>query len=103
MGLIVLYTTHPDKECAEGMTKLLLNKRLVACGNIYPMTSYYWWKGEIENGEEWVAIYKTSPDHLQQIEEIFQTEHPYEVPCIVRWDAAANLPYEAWVVAETSS
>lgn len=99
--LQVLYTTHPDKECAQHMTKLLLEKRLVACGNIYPIESHYWWEDKIESAKEWVVIYKTRHENLEAIEAVFRSHHPYDVPCIVNYEAKANKDYMDWVAKET--
>jgi len=27
--------------------------------------------------------------------------HPYEVPCIVKWEVEANVSYEKWIVDST--
>jgi periplasmic divalent cation tolerance protein len=97
MSILVIYTTHPDQDCARRITQSLLDKKLVACGNIFPIDSNYFWNGKMVNEEEWVAIFKTQPNHVEAIEKIFQEEHPYEVPCIVRWSAEANDSYEMWV------
>lgn len=97
MELLVYYTTYPDKETAQKITRSLLEIRLIACANIYTIDSMYRWKGEIVEEQEWVAILK-SPAHLKEklinaINEI----HPYDVPCIVHWSAEANAEYLKWV------
>ncbi len=99
--VLVLYTTHPDRECARKITKILLEDRLVACGNIYPIESHYWWDDEVVHSEEYVVIYKTRHSLIDKIESVFNDHHPYDVPCIVRYKADANMDYKQWVIQET--
>jgi len=101
MSLIVIYTTHPDKDTADKVAKELLHKRLVACANTYPISSSYWWKDEIVQTQEWVVIFKSVSHLMDKIREEINSNHPYEVPCIVHWHGEANEDYAFWVNGET--
>ena len=39
MGFVVFYITHPNEEQAQNIASLLIEKRYVACANIYPVGS----------------------------------------------------------------
>jgi len=67
------------------------------------MDSAYWWQGAVENGNEWVAFMKTTPEAIKILEDFVRSVHPYEVPCIVHWEVSANEDYEDWVRAEVTS
>ncbi len=95
--LLVYYTTYPDKETTLKITRILLENRLIACANIYPIDSLYRWKGEIVEEKEWVAILKSSVQLKDQLIQTFNDIHPYDVPCIVHWKANANMEYLKWV------
>lgn len=56
MKILLLYVTHKNKEEAEKVSKYLLEKRLIACVNYFPIESSYWWKGKVENSEEIVTL-----------------------------------------------
>ncbi|MBU0619585.1 divalent-cation tolerance protein CutA, partial [Patescibacteria group bacterium] len=56
MGVIIIYITHPDLKTAKKIVASLMQSRLVACGNFFPIQSSYWWKGKIENSKEIVSI-----------------------------------------------
>jgi periplasmic divalent cation tolerance protein len=97
MSLLVYYTTYPDKETAQKISRILLEKQLIACANLYPIDSLYHWKGEIVEEQEWVAILKSSAQLKDQLIQTIKDIHPYDVPCIVHWDADANPEYLKWV------
>jgi len=101
MGFIVCYVTHPNELVAKKVSNFLLDKRLIACYNLHPITSGYWWKGKIENDKEWVAIYKTRTSYWEQLQKTIESVHPYEVPCIVKFEVTANAAYEQWIQDET--
>ena len=59
MPFLLIYTTHKSIEEAQKLTNYLLDKKLIACVNFFPITSQYRWKGVIETPQEVVAILKT--------------------------------------------
>ncbi len=102
--IIFIYTTLPDLSTAKSVTQLLLNKRLVACGNLFPaMKAMYWWKNKIEETNEVVVIFKTRKTLFEQCQLEIIKGHPYRVPCIVQIDASKyNEAYGLWIKQETT-
>ena len=100
MSFLMVYITHPDEETAKQISNELIRNKIVACANIFPMASAYWWKGEIMSENEWVSIVKTTKERWLQLEEKVSEIHPYEVPCIVYWEVSANQSYETWIQNE---
>ena len=45
--MIVCYVTCKNKTEAKKISKHLLNKKLVACSNMFPVSSMYWWNKKI--------------------------------------------------------
>ena len=101
MPFLVFYTTYPDETSAREIAQQLLLQRLVACANFFPIGSAYWWDGAIQQEHEWVAVLKTSLALEPALEAEILRLHPYETPCIVRFEVRANAAYEAWVLAST--
>lgn len=101
MAFIVIYTTHPDKETAEKISQTLTEEKWIACANLFPIQSAYWWKGQVEQEGEWVALLKTRTEYGDQLEERILQLHPYEVPCIMRMEVQANAAYEQWIHSST--
>lgn len=101
MGFIVLYVTCKDKKEAEKISSALLDKKLIACVNFFPIQSSFWWKGKIDNSNEIVALLKTKKENWKVVEEEIKKLHSYETPCIMKFDVEANDDYEKWVNEET--
>jgi periplasmic divalent cation tolerance protein len=101
MAVSIFYLTHPDEATAERVGAHLLENRLVACVHLYPIASRYRWKGELQRETEWVSIVKTRPELEAAVEAAVRAVHPYEVPCIARFQVQANADYETWIRAET--
>ncbi len=102
MPILLFYITHPDEATAKKIGESMVRQKLAACANIFPMQSSYFWENEIQNENEWVSILKTVPELEIQLEMALKKEHPYQIPCIVRWEIRANLEYENWVRQETN-
>ncbi|GBF22605.1 periplasmic divalent cation tolerance protein [Candidatus Gastranaerophilus sp. (ex Termes propinquus)] len=79
----IITTTAPSKDVAKEIAKMLVERRLAACVQMFPIESVYLWRGEIcEEGE--VALFiKSKTDMFEKIEAAIVESHPYEVPEIV--------------------
>lgn len=93
----MMYVTYPNKESADEMVEKLLEEKLVACANVFSMESSYYWEDEINKDAEYLSILKTSYKNAPHTEYFIEQNHPYEVPCIVRWEVSCNLSYEKWL------
>jgi len=76
MSFIIVYITHSSEANAQKIANHLIEKKMVACANIFPIKSAYWWKGQIGNDDEWVSIVKTIP----QIWETLQKKLKLSIP-----------------------
>ena len=94
--MALLYITCKDKKEAENISSRLLRKRLIACANIFPIRSMYWWKNKIVNDNENAIIAKTSDKNFKKAAAEVKKLHSYEIPCILRINAAANKEYKEW-------
>jgi len=97
MEFIIIYITYPNLKMAKKIVSSLMKKRLVACGNFFPIQSSYWWKGKIENSKEMVSIVKTKKENWKKIKSEVKKLHPHKTPCIIKLDARANDDYESWI------
>jgi len=95
---IFLYTTVGKKKDAQRISQVLLQKRLIACTNIFPIDSQYWWQGKIQPDKEFGIILKTAAKNYQKIEQQIKRIHPYECPCLVVFEIARGYkPYLNWI------
>lgn len=101
--MIVLLATLHKKDMAHKIGKGLLKKRFIACYNLTPIESAYWWKGELLEENETLLIMKTTKERFGEIEDYFMKHSGYEVPELIAFQPAmVNEPYEEWVNEETS-
>jgi len=96
----LIYITCKDEKEAVKISKYLLEKRLIACSNIFPIRSMYWWKGKIQDEKEYVILAKTLEKNYNKIKEEVSKIHSYDIPCILKIDAEANESYGQWVKKE---
>jgi len=101
MSFSIIYITNESEAEAKKLSQHLLKKKLIACANIFPITSAYWWQGAIQNEGEWVAIVKTTDGNWEKVKNEVEKVHSYDVPCIMRIRVEANEGYEKWIGAET--
>lgn len=102
MKFLLIYTTHKSIEDAQIITDHLLNERLIACVNFFPITSQYRWKGNIVTSNEVTAILKTRIENWNDIKLYIEKNHSYETPCVIKLsEVEANDSYAFWIQEET--
>ena len=101
-GHAVLTTTVSDREQANGLARMLINQRLVACVQLMPVDSVYRWHGRLETASEILLLIKTRADLTESVISAIKAAHPYETPEILVLPVAGGLPaYLSWIEAET--
>lgn len=96
--MILVYTTFPSKESALEVSKKLLEERLIACFNIFEISSGYWWESKITEDNEYAAVLKTSKLKEQDLFERLKELHPYTVPAILSIEVkSVNKDYQQWL------
>ena len=105
MAILQVQFTIDDLAVGERIAVDLLDERLVACAQtLGPVTSRYWWKGSVEQTQEWMFVCKTTSARVEEVIERIRARHPYEVPEIVATEInTAFAPYAQWVAAETQT
>ncbi len=99
---IQIYTTTEKREAAQNIARDVVEKRLAACAQVLgPIASTYWWKGMIEEAEEWMCIMKSRRDLYEKLEATIRSIHPYEEPEILAVPiAAGSQGYLNWLDRE---
>ncbi|GCE31330.1 divalent-cation tolerance protein CutA [Dictyobacter alpinus] len=102
---IEVYTTIDTREGAQKIAESLVESRLAACVQVSgPITSTYWWKGQIETAQEWACTAKTRKDVYSAVEQAIRRVHSYEEPEIIaHLIVAASQGYLDWIVKETTT
>ena len=75
---IEVRTALPSQADANKIAQHLVAERLAASAQVSgPISSAYWWKGEMTNAEEWIVTAKTRHIFYDKIEQAIRCLHPY--------------------------
>src|SRR5215469_11625803 len=98
-NFIQVNTTIDTPEGAKKIADTLIAKRLAACVQISgPISSTYWWQGQIETAQEWVCTAKTRQDLYDAVGQAIRDVHPYAEPEILATPIlAGSQGYLSWV------
>jgi len=94
----IIYITAGSMDEAKSIGRTLVEERLAACANIFPINSIFRWKDNIEEAEEFGIIVKTKTDRVKDIENTVKQIHSYEVPCVVSFEiGSGSEDYLKWI------
>lgn len=96
----VVQTTLPgewlEPEVGEWIF-LKIREKLATCAHRSRIHSTYRWDGKIEFTHEWRVQFKTTLGMKNSLIEEIKSQHPYETPQILAWDADTTEDYFNWV------
>ena len=100
--VFILLSNFPGADTARKAVRLLVEERLIACGNLITgVESIYEWKGNIETANEVTVIAKTSAARADEALVRLRALHPYELPEILLVPVTTGWPaYLEWVTAQ---
>lgn len=98
--MLCVTVTCKDKTEAEHIGERLLQKKLVACVNSFPVSSSFWWKGQLEKSEEHLLMCKTLSSRLASIQKEIKAIHSYDLPVISSWEEKTTKDVERWIKGE---
>ena len=97
-SLILFYIPIPNEKCGEDIAKELIQKKLIACANIFPThKAIYQWEDQVQSESENVMILKSLKEKAPQVEELVKDLHPYDCPCILQIEPSqTNSDFLHW-------
>ncbi len=100
----MVYMTARDEEEGRRIASKLLTARLVACANLFPIDSMYWWKGKVEEAKEVAVVMKSRTPLVGSILREIRRLHSYETPCVVSYPMGPGLKeFLEWIRRETAN
>jgi periplasmic divalent cation tolerance protein len=104
-SLIQVSTTVAKRQDATKIAKSALEEKLAACVQVIgPIGSTYWWKGKMEDAEEWLCLMKTRKQLYPKLEKRIKAIHPYEEPEIIALPIVdGSAGYLRWIEEETKN
>ena len=99
---IIVQTHTNKKQVYRDISRLLIEKKVVACINIYPAAlSVYRYNNEIVEDNEYLVHVKTTTDKFNEIRKIIERLHNYETPEIISLEILeGNEKYLKWIQDE---
>lgn len=85
-----VYVTAPP-DVADDLAARLVTEGVAACVNAVDCRSTYRWQGDVVRDEEVVLLAKTTPDRYDDLVALVEELHPYDVPCVERFDESDVL------------
>ena len=94
----IVIATCPDKEAAKNIARLLVEERLAACVQVFPIESIYSWEGKIFDENEIMLFIKTKTSLFNEVSALIRKNHSYDVPEIIQIPITDGLPeYLRWI------
>ena len=98
----ITIATCANKESARKIAKLLIERQLAACVQMFPVESVYIWKDEICYDNETVLFVKSKTVLFNKIMVAIKENHTYEIPEIIQIPITGGLSeYLKWIDEST--
>jgi periplasmic divalent cation tolerance protein len=101
----VVTTVTPDRAVAAELAASAVRARLAATAQVHgPVVSFWWHHGEQGEGEEWLAVFKTTSVRYADLEAHLIAGHPWNKPEVtaVKIEAGA-ADYLRWLETTTDT
>ena len=96
--MIFIYTTYKELESAKAISRKIIEKRLAAGVNIWPIYALMGVRGECKEGEGYGLLIRTVDTKIQEIEDMIAGNHPGGIPMIASFDThRINRAYKDWM------
>ena len=94
----ITISTFADKESSKKIAKLLVEKQLAACVQMFPIESVYIWQDKVCDEHEIILLIKSKTEMFNEIAATIKENHTYEVPEIIQLPITDGLPeYLKWI------
>lgn len=76
--MIILYLTCANETESQKIETKLLEQKLIACSRKSPVTSSYWWDGQINHDSEILLMMESVEEKFDSIEAVITELHSYD-------------------------
>ncbi len=99
---VTVWTTVGKEADADALASALVEERLAACAQRWPIRSVYRWKGRVEKDDEILLVAKTRRELADETVAFVKARHGYETPEILVMPVRDGWrPYLDWIATET--
>jgi periplasmic divalent cation tolerance protein len=97
----VVLVTIDDEERGQAIAAAIVEARLAACVNLFPIQSIYRWQGEVQCDRDWQLVIKTDLAQYPALATKIQSLHPYDLPEIIALPISQGSDaYLGWISAQ---
>jgi periplasmic divalent cation tolerance protein len=97
--MIEVHTTCPNLKEAKALAKILLEKKLAACIQLFPIESYFTWKGKKTFAKEIKVTIKTRKALCKRVCATIEKFSSMEVPELCSFSPCdVSPPFYEWLV-----
>ncbi len=101
-GFSIAITTTNSQESAETIIAAVMNAKLAACVQAFPVVSHYVWKDKLQRDDEVSLQIKIRTADYVALAAAIRAVHPYETPEILRVEIAeGENKYLDWIETVT--
>ena len=79
----VVISTYSNEDIGTKIINVLLAEKLAACIQVFPIKSFYTWKGAVSRDNENLMLIKAKASDFDAIKDVIRKNHDYEIPEIV--------------------
>lgn len=95
---IVVQVSAASAEQAWTIARALVERRLAASAQVFPIRSCYVWEGQIVESDEHLIQLKTRAEHFEALAACVKGLHSYQIPSIVALPISAGAAtYLKWI------
>ena len=103
-GYLQVVTTTDSQDAAEALARSVVEHRIGACVQVFPVRSFYRWDGVTQDDQEWRIEVKTTATALDALLAHLREQHTYDVPEIIATPIIGGNPaYLSWVDQEVGA
>jgi len=97
--MVFVYTTCASTEEAKKLGSLIIERKIGACVDFWPVESVYMWEGKMEDRSQAMLMITTLESKLPDVENLISQNHSYSVPLVAGVDIRRlNHSYKEWMV-----
>jgi len=99
--MIFIYTTCESMEEAEKLGALIIQSKMGACVDFWPIKSCYNWEGSYQCVSQAMLLVTTLEAKLDPVTQLINDNHTHSVPLIAGVDIRRmNHDYKEWMTKE---
>lgn len=99
--MVFTYITCASEQEAKKIGRVLLEKGVAGCVNLFPIFSMYRDGGTQREASEYALIVKTVDSKVQAAEDVVKEHHSYKVPCVATLSLfRMNREYKEWLMSQ---